>query len=71
MFDCVPDPVCHTTNGKLSSSFPSSTSSQAFAINAVLSSGKSVSSLLVNAAAFFKYANALIISMGIEAGSPI
>ena len=26
MLDCVPEPVCHTTNGKLSSNLPSTIS---------------------------------------------
>ena len=32
MFDCVPDPVCHTTNGKWSTSFNEATSSAACCI---------------------------------------
>ena len=32
MFDCVPDPVCQTTSGKLSSNLPSITSCAAVAI---------------------------------------
>ncbi len=65
MFDCVPDPVCQTTNGNSLSRLPSRISSQTFAIKVDFSAGRTPKSVLANAAAFFKYANAWIISFGI------
>ena len=67
MFDCVPEPVCHTTSGKCPSSSPARISSQTRPIrahfSALIRSGSS--SRLAMAAAFFNTANARMISMGI------
>ena len=51
MFVCVPLPVCQTTSGKWSSSFPSMTSWAAFTIRSRLSGGKSFRSVFTCAAA--------------------
>mmetsp|Transcript_11223 Transcript_11223/g.52090 ORF Transcript_11223/g.52090 Transcript_11223/m.52090 type:complete len:236 (-) Transcript_11223:324-1031(-) len=65
MFVCVPLPVCHTTSGKLSSSFPSMTSRAATRIaSARLESSLPRRSLTV-AAACLTMASARSISMGI------
>ena len=67
MFVCVPEPVCHTTNGKCSFSFPVATSSAACSISlhfsSVIFSG--ISCRLALAAAFFRIPNARMISSGI------
>ena len=53
MFDWVPLPVCQTTSGKWSSSFPAMTSSQARTMSDTLASSSLPSSRLVIAPAFF------------------
>ena len=40
MFVCVPEPVCHTNNGKWSSSFPSITSSAAATMRRAISASR-------------------------------
>ena len=67
MLDCVPEPVCQTTSGKLSSSLPEMTSSAACSMaesfSAVIFSGRRAR--LARAAAFFRMPNAWTISAGI------
>ena len=67
MFDCVPEPVCHTTSGKCPSSSPARISSQTRPIRAHFSAliRAGSSSRLAMAAAFFRTANARMISAGI------
>ena len=66
MFDCVPEPVCHTTSGKWSFRLPEMTSSHAREIAAsfssVIFSGRSA--WLAIAAAFFRMPKACVISRG-------
>ena len=66
IFDWVPDPVCQTTSGNSSVSFPSITSSQASEIAASFSSVilSGTSAWFAPAAAFFKMPNARMISAG-------
>src|SRR5690554_5787308 len=71
ILDWVPELVCQITKGNSSSNFPSEISSQTVAIASRFSTGSVPNSQLVYAAAFFKTAKALIISLGIEAGAPI
>jgi hypothetical protein len=66
MFDWVPDPVCHTTSGKCSSSAPLRISSHTRAMASALSRGKSVISALVSAAAFLSTAKARMTSIGMR-----
>jgi hypothetical protein len=70
MFDCVPDPVCHTNSGKWSSSFPPMTSSAARTISSTLSFGSRPDSAFTSAAAFFRIPKARTTSTGIRS-SPI
>jgi hypothetical protein len=58
MFDWVPDPVCHTRNGKWASSSPSITSSQTRAMSAAIQEGSRPAEPLASAAAFFTCPNA-------------
>ena len=62
----VPEPVCHTTRGKLSSSFPERISSQTFQmarrLGPVILAGRSIRFAM--AAPFFRMAKAWIISQG-------
>ena len=67
----VPDPVCHTTKGNWSSSFPARISSHAATIKSFLPASKTPSSALVRAAARFKWAKARTTSMGIDPTGPI
>ena len=60
----VPDPVCHTTSGNWSSSLLSVISSHTIPIRSHFSADSTPRSRLVSAAAFFRMANALIISSG-------
>ena len=64
MFVWVPLPVCHTTRGKWSSSFPSITSSAALIIASPKSSERTPNSTLACAAAFFTMPSALMKSLG-------
>mmetsp|Transcript_10137 Transcript_10137/g.25382 ORF Transcript_10137/g.25382 Transcript_10137/m.25382 type:complete len:346 (+) Transcript_10137:114-1151(+) len=66
MFVCVPDPVCHTTRGKCSSSFPSITSSAALQMMEHLSSGSFPSSKLAWAAPFFRMPSARMTGRGMR-----
>src|SRR5512132_766472 len=70
MFECVPDPVCHTNSGKWSSNLPSTTSSAARTMRSALSFGRSPSSAFTRAALFFNRPKAHTISTGIRS-SPI
>ena len=67
MFDCVPEPVCQTTSGKLSRSWPEMTSSAACSMAAsfssVIFSGRRAR--LARAAAFLRMPKAWMISAGI------
>ena len=65
ILDCVPLPVCQTTSGKLSLSFPSITSSQARQMYFIFSSDKFPILKLAIAAAFFNMPKAWMISPGI------
>lgn len=69
IFDYVPDPVCHTTNGKWSSSLPCFTSSAAFTIASAFfySNPKLIFAI---AAHFLRIPNALITGRGILSLSP-
>ena len=69
MFDCVPDPVYHTTNGKWSSSLPYFTSSAALTIASAFfySNPKLIFAI---AAHFLRIPNALITGRGILSLSP-
>ena len=58
MLDCVPEPVCQTTNGKLSSNLPSTISCAASAIAWPTDSSNFPSETLANAADFFCIPNA-------------
>ena len=71
IFDWVPLPVCHITNGNWSSCCLFIISSQAFDIASFLSFDSTPSSKLVCAAAFFNTANAYIISKGMLDSGPI
>src|SRR5690606_24168403 len=71
MLDCVPDPVCQMTNGNWSANWPASISSHTWAMRSRFSAGSIPASALVYAAAFLRYANASMISLGIEAEGPI
>ncbi len=55
MFDCVPEPVCHTYSGKSESSFPAITSSHTRSINPPFQSGIRPARVLTIAAAFLTY----------------
>ena len=65
MLDWVPLPVCHTTRGKCSLSFPSKISSHTPEIKVLRLSSSLPRRLLAIAAAFFKMAKARTISVGI------
>ena len=52
IFDCVPDPVCQTTSGKLSSNLPSITSLAAWVIATPRRSSKAPRVILASAQAF-------------------
>ena len=56
IFVCVPEPVCQTLNGKLSSSFPAITSSAALIIALEIFGVISLYFSLTIAAAFFTIA---------------
>src|SRR5690606_880776 len=71
MLDWVPDPVCQMTNGNWSANWPASISSHTWAMRSRFSAGSIPASALVYAAAFLRYANASMISLGIEAEGPI
>ena len=64
MFDCVPDPVCHTTSGKCSSSLPLATSSAAASITLPIAGSRSPSSTLTAAAACLITPSARTIATG-------
>jgi len=55
MFDCVPDPVCHTYSGNCSSSAPLITSSQTRSISSPFQAGSRPAAVFTTAAAFFTY----------------
>jgi hypothetical protein len=73
MFDCVPDPVCHTKSGKWSSSVPSMTSSAAATISRPSSGSSRPFSTFASAAAFLRTPIARTISTGMRSatGHPI
>ena len=64
MFDWVPDPVCQTTSGKWSSSFPSMTSWAAMMIGRATSWSSRPSSMLASAAARLTMPSARITGFG-------
>ena len=70
MLLCVPEPVCQTTSGKWSSSFPAATSAAARATRSALSCGMRPSSALVMAAACLRMPNAWTTSSGMRSRSP-
>ncbi|GDY50302.1 hypothetical protein SVIO_009250 [Streptomyces violaceusniger] len=55
MLDCVPDPVCHTYNGKWSSSLPAMTSSATRRIRSAFQAGSRPARPLTTAAAFLTW----------------
>ncbi len=65
MLDCVPEPVCHTTSGKLPSSLPARTSSAAAASMSAEAWSMRPRRQLACAAAFFRVAKARMTSTGI------
>ena len=64
MFDCVPDPVCHTTSGKLSSNLPSITSCAAAAMVWPKAASMSPCAMFTKAQAFLITPKARIIATG-------
>ena len=52
ILDCVPDPVCHTTSGKLSSNLPENTSVAAWIIASARSASNLPEALFASAQAF-------------------
>ncbi len=64
MFVCVPEPVCHTLRGKLSSNLPLITSSEALTIACEIFLSNDLDLKLTIAAAFLMIAIAFIISKG-------
>ncbi len=70
MLDCVPEPVCQTTSGKLSSSLPSITSSAASAIAVPIFSSRLFIATLVVAAQRLTMPSARIKGLG-RRSSPI
>ena len=53
MFDCVPEPVCHTYSGNSLSRFPRMTSSQTCSMSWPIQSGSRPAGCSTRAAAFF------------------
>src|SRR5262245_40133218 len=64
MFDCVPEPVCHTTSGKCSSSLPSITSCAAATMALPRLESSLPSAMLVSAAARLTMPSARTIDSG-------
>ena len=64
MFDCVPEPVCQTTSGKLSSNLPSITSCAAAAMVSARSGAMSPCALFTSAQAFLMTPSARMIAAG-------
>ena len=64
MFDWVPEPVCQTTSGKWSSSFPSMTSCAAATMAAPILGSSLPRSMLASAAARFTTPSAAITLAG-------
>ena len=69
MFVWVPEPVCHTNNGKCSSSLPSITSSDAETTRRPISGSSRSASMFVSAAAFLRIPIAWTTSTGIRSAS--
>ena len=66
MFDCVPEPVCHTTRGKSSSRSPARISSATWPMSAASSSDRRPSRAFARAAAFLSTAKARMTSRGMR-----
>jgi hypothetical protein len=64
MFDCVPEPVCQTTSGKLSSKRPSITSVAAAAMASASSGAMSPCAMFTSAQAFLITPSARMIGTG-------